>query len=152
MQRKELLYVALGALLLTNISIIGTLFFTGVIGGGGAPEPNVEEIDDEQSTSPTVVAGEEVEPESRVNYLHTLAEAMYICEDRLTSSNSHLLKSFSIDYQTSRYIEETDIFFVFIEMETVGLAGKPGEIGDIYCEVSPASRSIVNYQQVMREE
>jgi hypothetical protein len=49
-------------------------------------------------------------------------------------------------------MEEQDIFFVFIEMETVGTLGNPGETGDIYCEVSPESKSIVKYQMVMREE
>jgi len=76
---------------------------------------------------------------------------MYICEDRLTSSNDSL-KSYSFDHQTSRYMEESDIYFVFIELETIGTLDSPGKTGDIYCEVESSTRAIIKYQLVMREE
>ncbi len=149
MHPKELLYVAIGAVVLTNVSIIGTLFATGQLGGTEPEPPSLEEQAEKSETASPAVAPASV---SRVNYLHTLADAMYLCEARLLEENSGSLKSFSYDHQASRYMEGRDIFFVFIELETVGTQDEPAQLGDIYCEVSPESKSIVSYQMVMREE
>ncbi len=149
MQPKEILYVAFGAVVLTNVSIVGTLMATGQI-GGEEPLSEQEEVAEEGLEAEALPP--EPEPVSRVNYLHTLADAMYLCEERLIASNEGLLKSYSFDHKASRHMGEQDIYFVFIEMETVGSLEEPSETGDIYCEVSPESKSIVKYQMVMREE
>jgi len=151
MQQKEVLYVALGAVLLTNISILGTLYVTGIVGSDPAAEEAAKLALEMEQQKQAELAYAVPEPASRVNYLHTLAEAMYICEERLTSSNDSL-KSYSFNHQTSRYMEESDIYFVFIELETIGTLDSPGKTGDIYCEVESSTKAIIKYQMVMREE
>ena len=152
MQQKEIVYIALGAVLLTNVSILGTLYATGILGADPVSEEATKLALAAEQEKQVELAFAVPEPVSRVNYLHTLAEAMYICEERLTSNNENILKSYSFDHQASRYMEDGDIFFVFIELVTVGTIDSPGKTGDIYCEVEPSTKAIVNYQMVMREE
>ena len=75
MQRKEMLMVAVGAFLLTNASIIGTLFATGYFNDETqaeeiAAEEEEEEVTEEEPTPP---------PPPPQPKLHSMSQAWYTC-------------------------------------------------------------------------
>jgi len=136
MQPKEILLVAVGALLLTNVSIIGTLFATGYFSDGTQAEEVVEEEIVEAAAPP---------PEPPKPQLHSMSQAWYLCEDRVNASNSAKRFSYSFDSVASRYNEDSQTYQIFIESQTASRAEAPMETREVTCEVSAVDMSISSY-------
>lgn len=151
MQPKETLLVVVGGILLTNISIFGTLLLTGHFDGDAEEQLLAEAAAEAPSAgepSPDGAPAPEPElPKSRIGYLHSVADAMYICEEKLQSSSAEF-KSYSFDHHASFYNEAEDVFHIFIESQKVSRAGAPSELADIICDVSAESKTVVNYKAV----
>jgi len=142
MLRKESLLVVVGGILLTNISIIGTLLVTGHFDSDAEAAEAVAEVAPDSAVAPPP---EPELPKSRIGYLHSVADAMYICEEKLKTSSAEF-ESHSFDHHASFYEETEDVFHIFIESQKVSRAGAPSEIADIICDVSAETKTVVNYK------
>ncbi len=147
MQQKEVMYVCIGAFLLTNVSVLTTLYLTGYW-GGQEPSPAdgaAEVIEGEKQEAVTLIPGELTWPQSRANFIHSVAEAAYVCEDKLDEASAGVAKSYAVDTVASRYESEGDIYKIFIDFETPSRAEKPKQQARIVCDVSAESRAVVSY-------
>ena len=143
MRSKEILLVVVGALLLTNVSIFGTLVASGHFGDDAeSSDPEEAVAATEDAPAPAV---EPPAPEPK-NVLHSMADAMYLCRDKVQQSSSSERKSYSFDYNASFYDEQERIYHVFIEYQKVGDFNNPGQLSDIICDVSAVEGTIVNYK------
>ncbi len=137
MQPKEIVLVAVGALMLANVSIIGTLFVTGYFDDGNAAEEVTEE--------PEVVEAPPPPPEPPKAMRHSMSQAWYVCEDRVNASNNAKRFSYSFDSVASRYNEDSQVYQIFIETQTTSRADSPTETKEVTCEVSAVDMSILSY-------
>lgn len=153
MTSKEKLWVGVFAFLLTNLSIVLTLYFSGHFGSNDSHEPpplSEEELAAIEANHAAIAAKyvpEEykVQP-SRLTHVHSLSEAMYICAEKLKSTKPGVAKSFEFDYVASKYNERTEIFHVFADMELASREGKGYERSDVNCDVDAAERKIINFK------
>lgn len=146
MQPKEMLLVAVGAFVLTNVSIVGTLFATGYFSdetqaGELAVEEAEEEIAEEEPVPP---------PPPPKPKLHSMSKAWYVCEDKLVAANNAKRFSYQFDSVASRYNEDTEIYQVFIETQTASRADAPMVTSEVTCEVSAVDMSIVGYKAMKK--
>ncbi len=137
MQPKEMLFVAVGALLLSNISIVGTLFATGYFSN----DTQAEEIEE----TPAAAIKPPPPPEPPKAQRHSMSQAWYVCEDKVTESNASRRFSYSFDSVASRYNDDTQIYQIFIETQTASRADSPMETKEVTCEVSAVDMSIISY-------
>jgi hypothetical protein len=154
MTPKEKLWVGVFGFLLSNLSIVLTLYLSGHFGSNAStPEEPVlsgEERTARETTNAAIASKyapekHKVQP-SRVGYVHTLSEAMYICADKLEASKSDVAKSYEFDYVASQFNEDSDIFHIFIDLETPSTASKGYERADVNCDVDAATRSVINFK------
>lgn len=138
MQPKEIVFVAVGALLLANVSIIGTLFATGFFDDGSQPEEAEEEPEVVEASPPPP-------PEPPKAMRHSMSQAWYVCEDKVNDSSGSKRFSYSFDSVASRYNEDSQIYQIFIETKTASRADSPMETKEVACEVSAVDMSIVSY-------
>lgn len=138
MQPKEIVFVAVGALLLANVSIIGTLFATGYFDDGTHPAEVEEEPEAVEAPPPPP-------PEPPKAMRHSMSQAWYVCEDKVNDSNSSKRFSYSFDSVASRYNEDSQVYQIFIETQTASRADSPMETKEVTCEVSAIDMSIVSY-------
>jgi hypothetical protein len=136
MQPKEIVLVAVGAFLLTNVSIIGTLFATGYFS-------NDTQADEIEETPEKVI--EVPPPPPPKAQRHSMSQAWYVCEDKVTVSNASKRFSYSFDSVASRYNDDTQIYQIFIETQTASRADSPMETKEVTCEVSAVDMTIVSY-------
>lgn len=136
MQPKEIVLVAVGAFLLTNVSIIGTLFATGYFS-------NDTQADEIEETPEKVIEAPPPPPPKAQR--HSMSQAWYVCEDKVTVSNSSKRFSYSFDSVASRYNDDTQIYQIFIETQTASRADSPMETKEVTCEVSAVDMTIVSY-------
>lgn len=160
MTLKEKLLVGVGALLLTNTSIILTLVLTGFF-GESEPEPapdtpgevaDMEAISAEAARIAAIVdkykftpAAELPEVESRLTRINSISEAMYLCGDK-TDASSSTPKSYAFDHNASYYNPELDVYMVFLTLETPSTAGAEGTLSDVTCEVEAATKNITSFK------
>ncbi len=147
MQQKEVVYVCIGAFLLTNASVLATLYMTGYWRGQepSVVDEKVEVIEGEKLDAAALIPGELTWPQSRANFIHSVAEAAYVCEDKLDEASAGVAKSYAVDTVASRYDTEGDIYKIFIDFETPSRAEKPKQQARIVCDVSAESRAVVSY-------
>ncbi|TQV82435.1 hypothetical protein FKG94_06730 [Exilibacterium tricleocarpae] len=149
MQKKEVLFVVLGAVLLSNLAIVGTLiakgFFagdkTGQVAADIAPdgdEPPGEEADPGAELGLAQVHG--------VNYLRQISEAMSICEDKFLTATSSIRKSYEFKDSESHFSAAEELYRVFIEYETLWEPNSPPKGFSVVCEVSAVTRAIASYK------
>lgn len=136
MQPKEIVLVAVGAFLLTNVSIIGTLFATGYFSNDTQAD-EIEEIPEKVIEVPPPLP-----PKAQ---RHSMSQAWYVCEDKVTTSNASKRFSYSFDSVASRYNDDTQIYQIFIETQTASRADSPMETKEVTCEVSAVDMTIVSY-------
>ncbi|MGH1374294.1 MAG: hypothetical protein ACRBBW_19820 [Cellvibrionaceae bacterium] len=138
MQPKEIVFVTVGALLLSNVSIIGTLFATGYFDDGSDTEETIEEAEVAEAPPPPP-------PEPPKAQRHSMSQAWYVCEDKVNESNTSKRFSYSFDSVASRYNEDSQTYQIFIETQTASRANSPMETKEVTCEVSAVDMSILSY-------
>ncbi|NIB42013.1 hypothetical protein HBA55_20580 [Pseudomaricurvus alkylphenolicus] len=147
MQPKEIMIVVGGALLLTNLSIVGTLFATGYFDSDKTTESK-EAAAAQENEIEEPAPGAITPPKKRA--LHSMAKAMYLCEDKLNAANTGKRMSYEFNAVASRFDTETDSYTIFINTQTASRASAPEESAEVTCEVSAADLSITNYK-VMKD-
>lgn len=135
MQAKELFLFGAGAILITNISVVATLVATGFL--GGEKEPDAIEIVD---TAPAAA-----EPHQH-KVIHSLAKAMYACEDKLHAANANQNISYEFDTVASRYKPEEGLYSIFIETHTASRTNEPQKDFSVICDVSDQDLKIAGYK------
>ncbi|BFM17447.1 hypothetical protein R50073_36300 [Maricurvus nonylphenolicus] len=153
MTPKEKIGVGIFAFVLTNLSIVLTLYFAGHFGSKSSNEPpplsedELAAIDANHAAIAAKYAPEEYKLQpSRLTHVHSLSEAMYICAEKLQNTKPGVAKSFEFDYVASKYNEDTDIYHVFADLEIASRAGKGYEQSDVNCDVDAADRKIINFK------
>lgn len=140
MQTKEILLVALGAVILSNVSIVGTLMATGHYGGhqhtSETPEPQSQEAPATPAQPP---------PRPR---LHSLWQATYLCEEKLMSLNSNHHIAHQVNSAASRYSEEEKVYRIFIDTKTASSVDAPQQSAEVTCEVSSETMTVVGYRSM----
>lgn len=138
MQTKEYLLVGAVAVLLTNLSIVATLFATGYFGDSAAEEVVIEEPP----------ATEEIPPPEppQPKVLHSMAKAMYTCEDKLLGGKSNTEIGYQFDTVASRYSPEEEKYIIFIETHTTSRSDAPQKDSSIICEVSDSDLSVKGWK------
>jgi hypothetical protein len=160
MTLKEKLLVGVGALLLTNTSIILTLVLTGFF-GENEPEPvpdtsseaaDMEAVSAEAARIAAIVDKYKFTPsaelpavESRLTRINSISEAMYLCGDK-TDASSATPKSYAFDHNASYYDAGLDVYMVFLTLETPSTADAEGILSDVTCEVEAATKTITNFK------
>lgn len=156
MKPKEIILLAGGALLLSNVSIIGGLY-----AGGYFNNPNELEIAEHEEvpieeTPPEEAATEEervvelgpdglpLPPKPRV--IPSMPKAMYVCEDKLKDQIAGKGISYQVDSVATRADDEAGLYKVFFETYTSSRAGAPTEGKSIACEVSFETMEISGYK------
>ncbi len=137
MQTKEYLLIGAIAVLLANVSIVATLFATGYIGHHD-PEPEEEPEPVAEETLP-------LEP-PKPSIIHSMAKAMYACEDKLNSANKGKEFSYEFDTVASRYNNDEGKYMIFIETHTSSRNNAPQQDNSVICEVSDEDLSIKGYK------
>lgn len=158
MTLKEKLFVGIGALLVTNLSVVLTLVLSGFFKNDQAdvpePEPTeaVAENPEEAAKIAAIVDKYKFVPsdelptvKSRLNRINSIAEAMYLCEDKVEASSPGP-KSYSIDYNASYQDKDNDLYLVFLTLETPSTADGERKLADVTCEVEAATKSITNFK------
>ena len=157
MQKKEVVIVAACAFVLSNLAIVGTLMAKGHF-DSGEPEPvevaEVEEEPQDTETPPEENTDPNTDPNADPNaakpspadYVHHMAEAMYICEEKFLTSTANIRKSYEFKHSESHFSEEEELYRVFIEYETVGEPANPALGFSVVCEVSAPKRAIASYK------
>ena len=152
MQKKELLLVAVATVLVVNLSIAGTLLASGYFAGEEeaaehAPQQEVEADSDAEAAADGAAGQGPAEPKpSAAEYLHSMAEAMYICEDKFLASTAGVNKSYEFKHSESYFSEEDEIYRIFIEFETIGKPGMPAQASSVMCDVSAPKRTVAGYK------
>lgn len=152
MTPKEKLWVGVFGFLLSNLSIVLTLYLSGHFGSTPPDEPLLSEEELEAQEASNAAIASKYAPEkhkvqpSRVSFVHTISEAMYICADKLEASKPGVAKSYEFDYVASQFNEDSDIFHIFIDLETPSTASKGYERADVNCDVDAATRSVINFK------
>lgn len=153
MQKKEVLIVAAAAVVLSNLAIVGTLMAKGFFDSGApdsaeivAAEESPPEVETpaEENTDPA--ADPNVPKPSPADYVHHMAEAMYICEEKFLASTANIRKSYEFKHSESRFSQEDEIYHVFLEYETVWQPDNPAKAFSVVCEVSAPKRAIAAYK------
>ena len=142
MQRKEIFLVTIVAIVLTNVSIIGTLAVTGYLSGEEKHEQKVEEEAELSQDEPA----EPIPPHPPA--LHSMSQAMLVCVDKLMSNNQGKNIAFDINTVASRYDEEDQKYTIFIDTKTPSRVGAPQETAEVTCEVEAASMSVSAFQSM----
>lgn len=138
MQTKEYLLIGAIAALLANVSIVATLFATGYIGHHD-PEPEPEP---EPEVAEATLPPEPPKP----TVLHSMAKAMYTCEDKLNTANKGKEFSYEFDTVASRYDADQGKYMIFIETHTSSRNSAPQQDHSVICEVSDEDLSIKGYK------
>ncbi len=152
MTPKEKLWVGVCGFLLSNLSIVLTLHLSGHFGSSEPEEPVLSEEEQAALEASNAAIASKYAPEkykvrpSRLGYVHTLSEAMYICAEKLETTKPSIPKSYEFDYVASKFNESSDIFHIFIDMETSSSVTKGYERFDVNCDVDAAQRSIINFK------
>ena len=136
MQAKELFWIGAGAILVTNISIVTTLIATGFLGSKQEPELEVIEMIDTE-----LVPAQPYKPKA----IHSMAKAMYACEDRVHAANANRKISYEFDTVASRYNEDEGLYSIFIETHTTSRSNKPQKDFSVICNVSDQDLKVVSY-------
>ena len=136
MQRKKLLLVALVAILLTNGSIIGTLFVKGYLSDKNRPEQEpIASASEPGDRPPTPV-------------LHSMSQAMLVCVDKLMNHNKGKNIAFDINTVASRFLEEELSYTIFIDTNTPSRVGAPQEIAEVICEVDATTMQVAGFKSM----
>ncbi|NHN37813.1 hypothetical protein G8764_10940 [Pseudomaricurvus alcaniphilus] len=144
MRPKEIAIVAIGAIVLTNLSVVGTLFATGHF---SSDPPAASEVPQDEPENPDPAVTEAVPPPPEPKpALHSMSQAMYICEDKVVSSNSGKHIAYELDPVASRFSEEEQVYRIFIETKTISRVDAPQETAKVSCEVAAETMSIVGYK------
>ena len=136
MTRKEAILVGVGAVLITNISIVLTLFLSGHFGSNEAPEPEpeiVEEIDEEPTPPPP--------PK-----LHSMSKAMALCDERILKESRSKRFSYEYDHLATHYRPESESYHIFAETYGLVSSNTPGARTSVICDVSTGPLSISGYK------
>jgi hypothetical protein len=140
MRAKEYLMVGAIAVLLTNVSVVGTLVATGFIGD------SEEEVVEEPEVEDTAEA-ELAEPQPpKPAVIHSMAKAMYACEDKLATSSSGKELSHQFDTVASRYTPEENKYVIFIDTQSSSRNSAPQKDNSIICEVSDQDMAIKGWK------
>lgn len=142
MQPKEIALVAIGAVFLTNLSIVGTLLATGHFSDGSNQSAVVE------TSEPTEERAETSTAAPAKPALHSLWQATFICEDKVISSNSGKHIAHEVNSVASRYSEDEGIYRIFIDTKTSSSISAPQEAAEVTCEVSSDTMTIVGYKSM----
>lgn len=142
MQTKEIVMVAIGAVILTNASILGTLLATGHFSDNQQSHETVIESDSQDQENNSV------EPPPPKPALHSMWQATLLCEDKVNSSNGNKHIAYQINSVASRYSEEERIYRIFIDTKTASSADSPQESAEVTCEVSSETMTVVGYKSM----
>lgn len=161
MTSKEKIWVGIGGFLLSNLSIVLTLYFAGHFSNPAtatAAQPtsvtDIIPLDAEQQAAldakNAAIAAKYLPPDfkpeaSRLNYVSNLGQAMDICAAKLEESKPGVVKGYQFNHIASNFDETTDIFHVFMDMETISTATS-SEHADITCDVDAPSRAVVTFK------
>ena len=148
MQRKETILVIVGAFLLTNLSILATLFVTGHFDQGDKQqkEEPAEKTPAKDDATSEEQAAEVVEPPPSKPKIRSMGEAMYLCEDRLMADYSTKRISYQFDTVASYFSSDTGNYLAVIQVHTPSRLGAPQENLEVTCEVSAIEGNIVNFR------
>lgn len=158
---KKLLIIIAVAVVLVNGSIVGTLFMMGAFSSddtaadGAEPleenteEPDEdeeaeEEADNDEKDSAKAVEGSNAPSKPRMR--PSLTSAYYVCREKLKESNKNKRFSYQYNAIASKYVKETEMFFVFLDVETASRADEPRETSQVTCEVTAKTMTIENYK------
>jgi len=165
MQTKELLIVTGSIILLSNVSIIGTLYATGQF--DSAEEIAAQEaaatlaLAEEQAAEAQALEEARLAEEAAANapelgpdglplppkktVIHSMAKASYLCEEKLKQTNANKEVSHQFDAVASRYTEEMMQYSIYFETQTTSRTDAPQTDNTVTCEVSAETMEIVGY-------
>jgi len=165
MQTKELLLVTAGIILLSNISIVGTLYATGQF--DSAAEVAAQKHADAQALAEQQVADAQALEEARLaeetaanapelgpdglplppkkTVIHSLAKASYLCEEKLKLANINKEVSYQFDAVASRFTEEMMQYSIYFATQTSSRTDAPQKDMNVTCDVSAETMEIVGY-------
>lgn len=165
MHKKELIIIAAGILLLTNVSLI-TLYATGhfdspeekaakqqarldakqvAIAEAAQAEEQARLAEEAAANAPELGPdGLPLPPKKTV--IHSMAKAAYLCEDKLKASSSGKEVSYQFDAIASRYTEEAMQYSIYFETQTTSRTEAPQKDMNVTCDVSAESMEIIGYK------
>ena len=147
MSRKHLLLTGFIVLLLVNGSIFGTLYILAWL-QGPTPEELAALREAEQQAALDAIYAQlpPLEPfKSKINYLRSIGEAIALCEDKLHESVSGR-KSWEINMIESRYIQELELYKIFLNYQTPATIDMPMKGYEVACEVSGEKRTVESWK------
>ncbi len=131
MQFKDILMVAGGAALLIQASVLGTLYASGFFTTAAETAAQTEKV---VGVASIPLTPQPLFPSSQS--LHSLSQAMYLCEDQLKSSDSQHPLSYQIHNVASRYLEQEGVYRIFFETQSTSRVDAPMRTAEVMCEVS----------------
>lgn len=162
MQAKELLIVTGAIILLSNVSIIGTLYATGQFDSAEEIAAQEQAAAEEQAAEAQALEETRLAEEAAANapelgpdglplppkktIIHSMAKASYLCEEKLKEANANKEVSYQFDAVASRYTEEVMQYSIYFETQTTSRTDAPQVDNSVTCEVSAETMEIIGYK------
>ncbi|MFT7492538.1 MAG: hypothetical protein ACI80S_002141 [Pseudohongiellaceae bacterium] len=140
---KQFLSVAIGVIVLINVSVFGTLMMVNIMAG-----PSLDEIATLKALERTAVKQgiyDQLTPvatfKSKANYISAIGEAALLCESRL---KNEVVVAFShaVNMIESRYLQKTERYKIYIYYATAASAIQRGATFKVSCVVSAETKLI----------
>ena len=143
MPTKKFLFLAIGALVLINASIFGTLAFVNLMAGPSADE--IAQLKKAARLAAKQRIYDQLPPiaafKSKASYISSIGEAALLCEARLKEAVT-IPFSYEVNMIESRYLEKSELYKIYIYYETAASALQAGEKFKANCVVSSEKRVI----------
>lgn len=143
MSRKRLILLGISLIVIINGSIFGTVYIVDWLQGPSSEELDALREAEEQAALDAIYASLPPLPEfkSKASYLHSIGEAISLCEDKLHASVS-VGKSWEVNMIESRYVPAMELYKIFLEYETLTTVDHPAQRFKVTCEVSGEKKSV----------
>jgi len=166
MQAKELLLVTGGIILMSNLSIIGTLYATGQFDSAAEiaiqEQAAIQALAEQQAADAQALEDARLAEEAAANapelgpdglplppkkiVIHSMAKASYLCEEKLKEANANKEVSYQFDAVASRFTDEMLQYSIYFETQTISRTDAPQVDTSVTCEVSAETMEIIAYK------
>lgn len=152
MKGKKFLIFAIFAILMTNASILITLYLAGHFGGGSEPseeqkaQASTAEEGSEDGAGDETAAKPKPEPVKRF-VIKELQDARPICDEKLRGKLKGKPASYYFDRRMSYFDKITDggTWKVIYNIEYLDMPGEPGYFANVTCDVVATTGKISNF-------
>ena len=165
MQAKKLALVTVSIIVLSNISIISTLYAKGEFDGpaeiAAQQRAEAQALLEQQAADAQALEHARLAEEAAANapelgpdglplppkktVIHSMAKASYLCEAKLKENNANKEVSHQFDSIASRFTEDAMQYSIYFETQTSSRTNAPQVDNSVTCEVSAVSMEIVGY-------